>query len=132
MLRQGEGSVEIREGKAPPSLKIRDQKTPKTRHFACSGSFLAELGQERRNGTISPDTEQRVKLAFRTLGRDAPDAALAAAVGAEIDRLERDATVLRKLRSELGDAQELPLQPDCSSHRHGPACPGHLSRHVLE
>ena len=38
MLRQGEGSVEIREGKAPPSLKIRDQKTPKTRHFACSGS----------------------------------------------------------------------------------------------
>ena len=42
-----------------------------------------------------------MKLAFRTLGRDAPDAALAAAVGAEIDRLERDATVLRKLRSEL-------------------------------
>jgi len=68
---------------------------------ANGGQFLAELGQERRNGTISPDTEQRVKLAFRTLGRDAPDAALAAAVGAEIDRLERDATVLRKLRSEL-------------------------------
>jgi hypothetical protein len=38
MLRQGEGSVEIREGAAPPSLKIRDQKTPKTRRFACSGS----------------------------------------------------------------------------------------------
>ena len=65
------------------------------------GQFLAELGQERRNGTISPDTEQRVKLAFRTLGWDAPDAALAAAVGAEIDRVERDAAVLRKLRSEL-------------------------------
>ena len=42
-----------------------------------------------------------MKLAFRTLGRDAPDAALAAAVGAEIDRVERDAAVLRKLRSEL-------------------------------
>ena len=38
MLRQGEGSVEIREGAAPPSVKIRDQKTPKTRRFACSGS----------------------------------------------------------------------------------------------
>ena len=25
------------------------------------GQFLAELGQERRNGTISPDTEQRVR-----------------------------------------------------------------------
>ena len=46
MLRQGEGSVEIREGKAPPSLKIRDQKTPKTRHFACSGSEAASR-QER-------------------------------------------------------------------------------------
>ena len=60
------------------------------------GQFLAELGQERRNGTISPDTEQRVKLAFRTLGRDAPAAAPAAAVNAE-----RDVAVLRKLRSEL-------------------------------
>jgi hypothetical protein len=65
------------------------------------GQFLAELGQERRNGHISPDTEQRVKLAFRTLGWDASDAALGAAVGAEIDRVERDAAVLRKLRSEL-------------------------------
>ena len=43
MLRQGEGSVEIREGKAPPSLKIRDQKTPKTRHFACSGSLWRRI-----------------------------------------------------------------------------------------
>ena len=68
---------------------------------ANGGQFLAELGQERRNGTISPDTEQRVKLAFRTLGRDAPDAALAAAVGAEIDRAKRDVAALRKLRSEL-------------------------------
>ncbi len=72
---------------------------------ANGGQFLAELGQERRNGTISPDAEQRVKLAFRTLGWDAPDAApdaaLAAAVDAEIDRAERDVAGLRKLRSEL-------------------------------
>jgi hypothetical protein len=42
-----------------------------------------------------------VKLAFRTLGRDAPDAALAAAVDAEIGCAERDVAALRKLRSEL-------------------------------
>jgi hypothetical protein len=64
------------------------------------GQFLAELGQERRNGNISPDMGQRVKLAFRTVSWDAPDAALAAAVGAEIDRVERDVAVVRKLRAE--------------------------------
>jgi hypothetical protein len=68
---------------------------------ASGGQFLAELGQERRNGTISPDTEQRVKLTVRVLARDAPDATPAAAVGAEIDRVERDAAVLGKLSSRL-------------------------------
>nr|WP_294525890.1 hypothetical protein [uncultured Rhodopila sp.] len=65
------------------------------------GQFLAELGQERRNGNLSPEVEQRLKLAFRALGWDASDATLATAIGSEIERGERDAAVLKKLRSEL-------------------------------
>jgi hypothetical protein len=65
------------------------------------GRFLAELGQERRNGNISPDAEQRLKLAFRELGWDAEDATLVAAINAEIERGERDSAALRKLRAAL-------------------------------
>nr|WP_294504656.1 hypothetical protein [uncultured Rhodopila sp.] len=65
------------------------------------GQFLAELGQERRNGNVSPEVEQRLKLAFRGLGWDASDATLAAAISAEIERGERDAAVLKKLRADL-------------------------------
>jgi hypothetical protein len=48
MLRQVEGSVEIREGEALPSLKIRDQKTPQIRRFACSGSQRRRLSATLR------------------------------------------------------------------------------------
>jgi hypothetical protein len=54
--RQGEGSVEIREGAATPSLEIRDQKTPKTRRFACSGS-KATAEARLRSGADCPWTE---------------------------------------------------------------------------
>jgi hypothetical protein len=70
------------------------------------GQFLAELGQERRNGNISPDAEQRLKQAFRQIGWDAEDARLVAAINTEIERGERDSASLRKLRSGLfGDKQ---------------------------
>jgi hypothetical protein len=73
------------------------------------GQFLAELGQERRHGNISPEAEQRLKLAFREVGWDAADATLVAAIGSEIERGERDAATLRKLRSDLfGEKQAAP------------------------
>jgi hypothetical protein len=65
------------------------------------GQFLAELGQERRNGNISPDAEQRLKQAFREVGWDAANATLVAAVNSEIERAERDAATLRTLRAAL-------------------------------
>ena len=47
------------------------------------------------------ETEQHLKHEFRKLGWDASDPALAAAIGAEIDRLSREAATLRKLRAAL-------------------------------
>jgi hypothetical protein len=69
-----------------------------------AGQFIAELQKERRSGNISSETEQHLKHEFRKLGWDATDATLSAAIGSEIDRLEREAATLRKLRSELLDA----------------------------
>ena len=63
--------------------------------------FIAELQRERRSGNVSSETEQHLKHEFRTLGRDASEPTLAAAVGAEIDRLIREAATLRKLRDVL-------------------------------
>ena len=65
------------------------------------GQFIAELGHERRSGNISPEAEQRLKQVFRAVGWDAPEETLANVIGAEIDRAERDAAVLRKLRTML-------------------------------
>jgi hypothetical protein len=63
--------------------------------------FISDLQDERRSGNISSETEQHLKHEFRELGRDATDVILAAAIGAEIDRLEREGATLRKLRSRL-------------------------------
>jgi hypothetical protein len=63
--------------------------------------FISDLQNERQTGSISSETEQHLKHEFRKLGRDATDATLATAIGAEIDRLEREAGTLRKLRSGL-------------------------------
>jgi hypothetical protein len=63
--------------------------------------FIAELQKERRSGNVSSETEQHLKHEFRKLGREATDAVLATAIGTEIDRLEREAATLRKLRSAL-------------------------------
>jgi hypothetical protein len=66
-----------------------------------AGEFISELQRERRNGNVSSETEQHLKHEFRKLGWDASDATLAAAIGAEIDRLDREAATLRKLRAGL-------------------------------
>jgi hypothetical protein len=65
-----------------------------------AGQFIVELQRERRRN-VSSETEQHLKHEFRTLGRDASNSALAAAVGSEIDRLSREAETLHKLRAVL-------------------------------
>jgi hypothetical protein len=66
-----------------------------------AGQFIVELQRERRMGNVSSETEQHLKHEFRTLGQDASDSALVAAVGSEIDRVGREAETLRKLRAML-------------------------------
>ena len=76
-------------------------RLPYGRRMGTAGRFIVELQRERRIGNVSSETEQHLKHEFRTLGRDASDSALAAAVGSEIDRLSREAETLRKLRAVL-------------------------------
>lgn len=69
--------------------------------MSIAGQFIAELQRERRNGNVSAETEQHLKHEFRKLGWDASDLTLAAAIGEEIDRLNREAATLRKLHAAL-------------------------------
>jgi hypothetical protein len=69
--------------------------------MTAAGQFIAELHNERRRGKVSSETELHLKHVFRTLGWEAFTPTLAAAVGEEIDRLEREAATLRKLRGDL-------------------------------
>ena len=66
-----------------------------------AAEFIAQLQSERRRGNVSGETEQHLKHEFRKLGRNASDLILSAAVGSEINRLEREAATLRKLRETL-------------------------------
>jgi hypothetical protein len=66
-----------------------------------AGNFITGLQREQRVGNVSSETEQHLKHEFRKLGRDASGPTLAAAVEAEIDRLERQAATLRLLRDGL-------------------------------
>ena len=69
--------------------------------MSIAGQFIAELQRERRSGNVSSETEQHLKYEFRRLGRDASELTLTTAIGAEIDRLSREAATLRKLRDHL-------------------------------
>jgi hypothetical protein len=75
--------------------------SPMIRISTAGQQFIAELQRERRSGNISSETEQHLKHEFRQLGRDASGATLAAAIGTEIDRLNREAATLGKLRAAL-------------------------------
>ena len=66
-----------------------------------AGHFIAGLQKERQSGNVSSGTEQPLKHEFRKPGRQAADATPGAAIGLELDRLEREAATLRKLRLEL-------------------------------
>ena len=66
-----------------------------------TGQFITDLQAEQRMGNVSSETEQHLKHEFRKLGRDASLTMLAASVEAEIDRLDRQAATLRRLRETL-------------------------------
>src|SRR5579862_7264340 len=66
--------------------------------MTAAAEFIAQLQSERRGGHVSGETEQHLKHEFRKLGGNASDLILSAAVGSEINRLEREAATLRKLR----------------------------------
>jgi len=71
--------------------------------MTAAGRIIAELHRERRSGKVSSETELHLKHVVRKLGWNAPGSTLAAAVGEEINRLEREASTLRKLRADLFD-----------------------------
>jgi hypothetical protein len=71
------------------------------RTMSIARNFIAALQQEQRIGNVSSETEQHLKHEFRKLGGDASHTMLAAAVNAEIDRLERQAATLRLLQEGL-------------------------------
>jgi hypothetical protein len=66
-----------------------------------AGDFIASLQDEQKKGNVSSETEQHLKHEFRKIGRDARGPILSAAVNAEIERLERQAATLRRLRDIL-------------------------------
>jgi len=67
-----------------------------------AGNFIAAIQQEQRIGNVSSETEQHLKHEFRKLGgSDASRKPLAMAVTVEIERLERQAATLRRLRDSL-------------------------------
>ena len=66
-----------------------------------AGQFIRDLQAECQIGNVAYDTEQHLKHEFRHLGPDASAVALAAAVEAEIDRLQRQMATLRRLREVL-------------------------------
>jgi len=63
--------------------------------------FITDLQREQKVGNVSSETEQHLKHEFRKLGSKASHDMLAAAVQAEIDRLEIQAATLRRMRESL-------------------------------
>ena len=69
--------------------------------MTAASEFIAQLQSERRGGNVSGETDQHLKHEFRKLGRDASHLILSTAIGSEIDRLEREAATLRRLRNTV-------------------------------
>lgn len=71
-----------------------------------AGTLTAALGAERRKGNLSAETEHHLRHELRRRGWQAEDAALVEPLSLEIERLEREAATLRKLRADIfGDAR---------------------------
>jgi hypothetical protein len=71
--------------------------------MSVAGHFITVLQHEQKLGNVSSETEQHFKHEFRKLGSKASHEMLAAAVEAEINRLERQAATLRRMRASLLD-----------------------------
>jgi hypothetical protein len=71
--------------------------------MSTAGQFITDLQREQKVGNVSSETEQHFKDEFRKLGSNASHEILAAAVEAEINRLERQAATLRRMRERLLD-----------------------------
>jgi hypothetical protein len=82
-------------------------RLPYGRQMTIAANFIADLQAERKIGNVSYETEQHLKHEFRKLGRNASGPMLAAAVEAEIERLETQAVTLRRLI--LTNLHETPL-----------------------
>jgi hypothetical protein len=65
-----------------------------------STRFLAELHSAFQQGHVSRDTEAHLRNMLRSIGWNAEPEKLSAQVDREIERLEREALVLKKLRSD--------------------------------
>ncbi len=66
-----------------------------------AGTLTAALGAERRKGNLSAETEQHLRHELRRCGWQSEDAALVEPINLEIERLEREAATLRRLRAEI-------------------------------
>ena len=71
--------------------------------MSTANQFISDLQREQKLGNVSSETEQHLKHEFRKLGRDASPTMMTEAVEGEIDRLDRQATTLRRLRETLLD-----------------------------
>jgi len=71
------------------------------RETTIAGQFIPVLQAEERLGNASYETERHLKHEFRSLDGRASGLILVAAVEAEIDRLEWQATTLRRLRDGI-------------------------------
>jgi hypothetical protein len=69
--------------------------------MSTAGQFISDLQREQKIGKVSSETEQHLKHEFRKLGSKASQGVLAVAVEAEINRLERQAAKLRRMRESL-------------------------------
>jgi hypothetical protein len=81
------------------------QRLPYGYEMTAAGQFIAALQTELRVGNVSYETEQHLKHEFRKLGWGASVPMLAAAVDAEIERLDSQAATLRRLRAGLTDVR---------------------------
>jgi hypothetical protein len=71
------------------------------RMMAAAKKFIADLEMERSAGNASAETEQHLRHEFRRHGWRDTGPTLAAAVEAEIERLDLQAATLRRLREGI-------------------------------
>ncbi len=66
-----------------------------------AGALTAALQAERQRGNLSAETEHHLRHELRRAGWRSEDAVLIEPLSREIERLEREAATLRKLRAGI-------------------------------